>query len=705
MEALRADDPVRVGGYRLVARMGAGSMGRVFLGQDPSGSLVAVKVVHARFAHRQDRRERFAHEVAAARRINSAYVAPVVDHDVNAAEPWLATAYLPGLDLRQAVAAHGPLGGRSVRALAASLATALNAIHQAGVLHRDLKPSNLVLTPAGPRVVDFSIASPDGADDLTLPGAVLGTPGYIPPERIRDRDSGRPGDVFALGALLVFAATGEGPFGSGSAQALLYRTQFEDPRLDDLRTALERDRELIEIIESCLARDPRRRPTAAELVGRLSGGPEPTGTRWLPEAMALSVTDAGEMTPVDRASQADSQTDSQTASASRSRRNVLVIGLGAAVVTGLGSAAALAALRSGDSDNSRAAAPDDTRSATRDNPRTAARRPAGANDPSPVWTYRSPGKGDVFNRPTVLGNVVYLSSTKGLHALGCSRGDLKWKATSNKPVSSGVTAMGSEAVLFRDGLDLRAVKAVDGSPFFGWQRLFTGTTGQPLMNGKEFYLCNGIGRLSANDTRTGRPLWVRLLDRPIGVPDTLRVTEDDLEGVLAGGLLYVAPGALVAFDLASRDEKWRFKEATTPPAVHGGVVYSAGTSYVYALDAESGALRWSRDIGDRLTGRVTLGDGLVFAGDSAGRLHALDAGTGRPRWRFVTEGALRAGSTVSAGTVYAGADQDRLYAIGAADGRLRWSHPLGRQTKVHAQVWRDRILVCVDLNQLSAFPR
>ncbi|WUH98433.1 serine/threonine-protein kinase [Spirillospora sp. NBC_00431] len=656
-------------------------MGRVFLGRGPSGDLVAVKVVHARFAHRPDHRERFAREIAAVRSVDSAYVAPVVDHDVEATEPWLATAYLPGLNLQQAVKLHGPLPGPSVRALAAALAVALKAVHRAGVQHRDLKPSNLVLTPDGPRIVDFGIARPHRADTITIPGALLGTPGYLPPERIRDRDSGRPGDIFAFGALLVYAATGESPFGDGSAQALLYRTQFEEPRLDGLRSALDGDPEFVEIIATCLARDPARRPTAAELAGRIAGEPEKiagepeiTGAPRPSGEVAPGLTHSDDAGPGGRGWPIDPQ----------GRRAVLALGLAAGLALSLASSA-------------------------RDRPRT--RSPAGADGRSPLWTHRSPDdEGEYwFLRPTVAGNVVYLSSTRGLQALDCARGDLLWTFNRGSPVHSGVAVLGPDVfhdagtVVFSDGR-LHAVDVVDGSPATDWDESGISVTGVPAVIGKRFYLCYSFGRLTAFDGVTGHPRWSLELTR--GGPDAALGSraEPDLDTVAAGDRVYAAVDGLIAVDIASREVRWRFDDADRAPVIRRGRIYSAGGHHVYALDEATGAVRWSRDIGGRAGCGVTVAAGLVFAGDAAGRLHALDAATGRPRWRFDTDGPLRAAPSVAAGTVYAAADQDRLYAIGAVDGRPRWSHPLGRQTKVQTQLWRGSVLACVDLTRLCAFP-
>ena len=707
MEPLRADDPPRIGRYRLVARLGAGGSGRVFLAQAPSGGLVAVKVVHARFAHRQDRRERFAREVVAVRGIDPAYVAPVVDHDLDAAEPWLATEYLPGLTLRQVVELHGPLPEGSLRTLGAALARALAAIHRAGVVHRDLKPSNLVVTPDGPRVVDFGIARPEGADTITVPGSLLGTPGYIPPERIRDRRSGREGDVFALGAVLVYAATGEGPYGVGSAPVLLYRTQSEEPRLDGLRTAVD-DPRLADTVARCLARDPARRPTADALVERFAEAPEPAGTGWLPEDVAASVTDAARPR---RAPDAPASTDAvpapdapgapDTARPSDgsaepgdgpgrrpSRRVLLAAGGGAA-------AAALVAL--GASVPATLSAMTGTGAARR-------RRSTGQG---PLWTYESPDSGNEhwFTRPTVIGDVVYLGSTRGVHALDCAHGRLLWTAHRGSPVRSGVAALRPGTVLFSDWR-LWALRATDGTPEPGWREPDVTPGGAPAAADGLALLVDTVGLLTAYDGRTGRRRWrMRLTERKVGGSgDADRVrSRGGLDPVAVGGLVYAAPDGLVAVDPRARGIRWRFGEATTAPAVRDGVLYTAGPGGVYALDAARGSVRWSRAVGAPVATGVTVADGLVLAGDETGRLHALDAATGRPRWRVDTDGPLRAAPVAAAGTVLAGADNDRLYAVGAADGRVRWSRPVGRQTEVRAQVWRDRVVVCVDLTRLCAF--
>jgi serine/threonine protein kinase len=213
MEPLLADDPDRIGPNQLLARLGAGGMGQVYLARTRGDRPVAVKVVHENLASDREFRMRFGREVEAARRVDGAFTAPLLDADPSAPVPWLATAYLPGLSLADAVGSFGPLPVPAVRALGAALAEALVSIHQAGVVHRDLNPPNVLLTSAGPRVIDFGIARAADFATLTGTGVIIGTPGYLAPEQITGAAVGTPVDVFALGALLVYALTGTGPFG------------------------------------------------------------------------------------------------------------------------------------------------------------------------------------------------------------------------------------------------------------------------------------------------------------------------------------------------------------------------------------------------------------------------------------------------------------------------------------------------------------
>jgi serine/threonine protein kinase len=273
-QELRPQDPRKVGPYWLLGRLGSGGMGQVFLARSPGGRLVAVKVVRTELAEQAEFRNRFAREVAAAQKVSGLFTASVVDADVDAPMPWLATAYVPGPSLEEAITEHGPLPATSVLALAAGLAEGLSAIHAAGIVHRDLKPSNVLLAEDGPRVIDFGISRAAEAIALTGTGVVIGSPSFMSPEQARGQRVGPPSDVFSLGAVLTFAAAGQGPFGGGSSATLLYRVVFTPPDTSGLTA------ELRPLVERCLAKDPEQRPTTRQLLAELDTAPP--AADWLP---------------------------------------------------------------------------------------------------------------------------------------------------------------------------------------------------------------------------------------------------------------------------------------------------------------------------------------------------------------------------------------------------------------------------------------
>ena len=279
-QPLQPGDPRKVGPYWLLGPLGSGGMGRVYLGRSPGGRLVAVKVIRAELAGQAEFRSRFAREVAAARTVSGVFTAAVVDADVDAPVPWLATAYVPGLSLADTISRHGSLPGTSVLALAAGLAEGLGAIHAAGIVHRDLKPSNVLLAEDGPRIIDFGISQAAEATMLTGTGTVFGSPSFMSPEQARGQRVGPPSDVFSLGSVLSFAATGQGPFGTGSSTTLLYRVVFTPPDTGGLPAALR------PLVERCLAKDPERRPTTAQLLAELDTSPPVAG--WLPAPITQS---------------------------------------------------------------------------------------------------------------------------------------------------------------------------------------------------------------------------------------------------------------------------------------------------------------------------------------------------------------------------------------------------------------------------------
>ncbi|MFF1461497.1 serine/threonine-protein kinase [Streptomyces sp. NPDC058330] len=287
MQPLEAGEPHTIGAYRLIGRLGAGGMGRVYLGRSAGGRTVAVKVVHPHFALDEQFRARFRREVEAARRVGAQWTAPVLDADPDAPVPWVATGYVAGPPLSDAVTRHGPLPVRAVRALGAGLGEALAAVHAHGLIHRDVKPSNVLLALDGPRLIDFGIARALGATvSLTSTGVSVGSPGYMAPEQIRGLDISGAADVFSLGAVLAYAGTGNDPFPGDSSAVLLYKVVHEEPELGDL------EGELRELVAGCLAKDPADRPAPAELARRLApgGAAALVAPGWLPEPLVREVS-------------------------------------------------------------------------------------------------------------------------------------------------------------------------------------------------------------------------------------------------------------------------------------------------------------------------------------------------------------------------------------------------------------------------------
>ncbi|CAM5518782.1 hypothetical protein STAFG_1615 [Streptomyces afghaniensis 772] len=287
MRPLEVDEPTVVGPYRLLGRLGSGGMGRVYLGRSAGGRTVAVKIVHPHFALDEEFRARFRREVEAARRVGGAWTAPVLDADPDARVPWVATAYAAGPSLSAAVGEGGALPAHTVRVLGAGLAEALAAVHELGLVHRDVKPSNVLLTLDGPLLIDFGIArATDGTASLTSTGVSIGSPGYMSPEQILGKGVTGAADVFSLGAVLAYAATGEPPFPGDSSAALLYKVVHEQPELGGL------DGQLRELTAACLTKDPGARPAPAEVARRLApeGAARLVAGGWLPGALVEQVS-------------------------------------------------------------------------------------------------------------------------------------------------------------------------------------------------------------------------------------------------------------------------------------------------------------------------------------------------------------------------------------------------------------------------------
>jgi serine/threonine protein kinase len=266
VQPLTPNDPRTAGEFTLRARLGAGGMGRVYLGASPAGRAVAIKVVHPELARDEEFLARFRNEVAAARAVSGMYTAPVVASGLDDNPPWLATVFVPGPALDDVVAKHGPLPEAALWRLAAGLAEALAAVHACGVLHRDLKPSNVLMAADGPHVIDFGISRAMEGTHLTATGIVVGTPGYMSPEQAEGREAGTASDVFSMACVIAYAATGKQPFGTGNAATVLFRVVRGEPELTGVPPRLR------EVLEPCLRKDPGARPLLSVVAAEFSQG-------------------------------------------------------------------------------------------------------------------------------------------------------------------------------------------------------------------------------------------------------------------------------------------------------------------------------------------------------------------------------------------------------------------------------------------------
>ena len=653
MEPLRPSDPRRIGPYEVRARLGSGGMGQVFLGRSRSGREVAIKLVQEGFASDPEFRARFRREVTAAQAVSGAFTAPVLDADPEAPVPWLATAYLPGLSLQQAVAAHGPLPVPSTYVLGANLAEALVAIHKAGVVHRDLKPSNVLLTPDGPRVIDFGVARAVDATAVTMTGSIIGSPGYMAPEQAAGGETGPAGDVFALGGVLTYALTGRGPFGNGTAETLIYRILHEEPDLSGVDDPVLRD-----LITACLDKAPDRRPAPEDILTRLSAlssaGATTEGTDWLPRPIGEDVLSRTAVLPPEPGP---------------SRRSLLTAA-GGVVVLGVAAFGATRYLLRRERDPE----PETGRST----PSASPSLPAGV-----LWRRRIAQAGSMSSVIAFTGNMIFAEADNGIKALDAESGDVLWQAET-RPTSlrqDDFRPLVRDGIAYlQDGTAITAYDAVSGrvrwthpleslgrhawpvavagsvvgasdgeviaydpvTGDFRWKWSSSSHLRPTLVAADGAVLAMESGSVVSLDGRSGRKRWEHERD-----------TADDFlinGAVLADGRIFVtqANGTVLALDVATGRLRWRagtgrgrMVEAGTTVAAR--TVYAQGPDErLYAIDAESGKRRWKVELAGNEAQQKAIeiiglkpvtAIGLVYVNDCNGNLLALDNGTGRIRWR------------------------------------------------------------------------
>ncbi|WP_055565632.1 protein kinase domain-containing protein [Streptomyces atriruber] len=711
--SLRGGDPEEIGGYPLEARLGSGGMGTVFLARSASGRPVAIKLIHQQFADDEEFRIRFRQEVAAARRVSGAFTAAVIDADPEAEHPWMATAFIEGHTLAQRIAKQGPIGGAELRRLAIGLTEALRDIHRAGVVHRDLKPSNVVLSPEGPRVIDFGISRAADQQTLTMTGRVIGTPPFMSPEQLQTpRGVGPRSDVFSLATLLVYAATGQGPFDADSPYMTAYQVVHEPPSLGEVPGKLR------QVVEPCLAKDPADRPSADELLVRLRDLPSDLGgatgpaesprcTRETDTQHHLSAEDdtpapgAGSPRPAAQDPHAHPAAGSETGTffGRRLRRRWRPALAAAVAVAAIGGGVAV--VRAGDSDGSggsggegrdiaaagarlpggfepwrktvpggRADIPDELRCEARDDALFCGGGGVVAtrirlSDGSRVWTEKSPGvpmQGMHMvgvTDDTVLGYRLAaqddpVNPATEVVAIDADSGDELWSTPSGAQ-STAVTNRTQDAVVVDS-----TVVTVDGSNSrFEARRAHSGKVAwkQPFPAGKQ---CAPV--------LAGTRLYA--MCAPRAEIDATDVRHPDLRVVdLASGSLGKAVpvrGPAVPVGTSDGSLVLLHERHEGPELV--------GYDGVMRVDRNSHDVSYAR-LPKTFDGTPGMADGTVFVTGQTGLVTALDPATGRKKWSRQTgvEGLSGPVSGDGDGTLYFSSASGRVAALASRGGEPRWT--------------------------------
>jgi serine/threonine protein kinase/outer membrane protein assembly factor BamB len=663
VDQLTQHDPRRIGPFEVLGRLGAGGMGLVYLARSASGRRVAIKTVRTELAEDQLFRVRFTREVEAARAVSGFYTAAVVDADPRAAVPWLATAYVPAPSLEEIVTECGPLPAQAVRWLAAGVAEALQSIHGAGLVHRDLKPSNVLVVEDGPRVIDFGIASGVSNTRLTMTNVAVGTPAYMSPEQAKDsRSVTGASDVFSLGSMLVFAATGHPPFHGANPVETVFMLLREGPDLSGLPD------ELRPLIESCMQMDPTARPNPADLQAQLAphlfgSGSDDSGTAsaWLPEkAVTLIEGRRGGRPPAKPSSGNRSGGGARPAAPPPPSHDPVppapshapvpvpagapdsgpVRLAGASVPIGPGPRVAdvrAAAVKPPPPEGALAASWSRTGAGANGASTAAPAVPAPPAPPetAPGWRpWRFRMSNDVWGTPTVVDDLVYVTSFE-VHALDVATGRRRFK-TRDVAWSMAVA----------DG----RIHGSDGPTLF------------------------------ALDAREGTDLWRVQMD---GWVYSLKAERGTVVTATRGGGVqaWEASGGQKLWEITGAQTDFETPEAG--PALHDGTVYVWKDARLRALEARTGEERWSYPIGDAAScGGVPVrltqaSDGYVYVSAGA-RVLAVEVASGMVRWHFEAPAvflcppAFAPGPAVTGGGIYLADYLGTVYALDATDGRDRW---------------------------------
>uniref|UniRef100_UPI0004C23211 serine/threonine-protein kinase n=1 Tax=Streptomyces sp. NRRL B-12105 TaxID=1463827 RepID=UPI0004C23211 len=666
-----AERPIYAGQYRLEGELGSGGMGVVHLARSTSGLRLAVKVVHARYAQDPEFRGRFRQEVAAARRVSGAFTASVVDADPEAERPWMATLYIPGPTLAEHVKRNGTLPAARLRRLMAGLAEALRDIHRVGVVHRDLKPSNVLLAEDGPKVIDFGISRPFDSELHTETGKLIGTPPFMAPEQFRrPREVGPAADVFALGSVLVHAATGRGPFHSDSPYLVAYQVVHDEPDLTGV------PEELAGLVARCLAKEPEDRPTPDELMTALRSVSASYDTQaFIPaqrEAPAVAVEgDARER------SEAGTEGAGGPSRRRRRRRLWLVGGVVALVLAVVGGGAGVL-VRSGAGDGgprSGASAGSDVR------PWAVTLHASGVT--ASGMAHCVAGGGRLYcTRDGVLAAAVDPDDGRTLWVRPGKAG-----AGAGTPVLSG----GLLHVVGQGGKRLTALDPATGRT--RWSRDITPYAGRIAHAGGVVLLTGADSKVTALDSSTGAVKWRRAVPG-LSLP-VFRVYGDGLAYVTGGAGRGGTTVTAVDPETGGVRARWRMDGALTVVGARGGAVWftstdsSSYTDAVVRYEVASGAVR-RVELRYPLPGAQAVVRGeVVYLLASGGAVVAVGTAAGgdgggaggRQLWRLETAVSLASAPVVAGGRLYFMAADGRLVAVDV--GPVSYTHLRAHETPEH----------------------
>jgi outer membrane protein assembly factor BamB len=676
MQPLKDDDPRVAGQFQLRARLGAGGMGQVYLGYSPAGRPVAVKICHPEFAADPAFVARFAREVAAARSVNGLYTAQVIDAGPDDNPPWLATSYVPGPSLYEAVTGHGPLPPPAVWRLAAGLAEALRAVHARGLVHRDLKPTNVLLAADGPRVIDFGIAHRVDGTALTTDGYTFGTPAYMAPEQADGKPATPASDVFALGSVLCFAATGGPPFGDGEPAAVLYRIMAAQPALGAVPGALRG------LVAGCLAKDPADRPALAQVLRtcqeqapQLSG---PSASFWPGQVAALVAGYQAGLNQTARALEPDAGPRAEPAGDPTQTSAGYVAAPDRPTTPGSG-----AAPRRGLMSRRRAVAVAVAGLATAG---LAAGGWAYANSGSgapagiqPLWARKTGGP--VSSGAALADGVLYIGSGDGnVYAFEAASGRPVRKFPTSGAVSGGVAV--ANGMLFAGSADHHVYAFHAGTGELAWAYPTGGpVSSTPAVGNGTVYIGSDDHNVYAIDGATGHLAW----HYPTG--GEVRSGPALPTGQLYTGYVYVGSEDGYLYGLGTEPPltgklQWRFRASgpviAGPLYALGGVVVGDLDGHVFEMYAAGPPAKWELSVGGAVRGMPALAGDTLYIGSAAKAVYAANLYDGtHPTWSYPTSGAVNSGPASDGNAVYAGDDDGYVYAIDAASAGLRWRYRAG----------------------------